>query len=175
MGWIWVKWNVYQPRMVEMNSELETLNIKFKELDQMKNNLPQVREAFEATSQNFDTLKTRLTDNQSYVAMLEEIRSIAEKHNVEILSLSPSLSDSYPSIHTFLNHGNKHVERYPVQGRMQGEFFNICMMLDEITELPVDINIGKVKMESEMTEGKIVGCDVLFLTYMLVEGKGNSS
>ncbi|MCH7732689.1 MAG: type 4a pilus biogenesis protein PilO [Candidatus Marinimicrobia bacterium] len=167
--WIWTKLVIHDPAIQTYSQQLKQLNLKFNELEGIRENMPKIQDNYNLSGVDFDTLKNQIYDNRSYIRILEQIRDLAGKHQVEIKSFSPNLNDSYPTINTFLTFNKKHIERYPVQVRVFGQFLNISVFLEEILNLPTMVNIHSLKMETELTNGGSLSCDLVFYTYMFIE------
>lgn len=167
--WMWARIMVYGPTIRNYSQKLEDLDHKFNDLEIVKENLPKIQETFRLSDVNFDTLKNQIPDNSSYPRLFEQIRELADKHQVEIKSFSPNMTDSYPAINTFLTFSSKYIKRYPVEVHLLGHFMNIGIFLEELMTLPYIVNIHNLKIESEFTNRGSLSCNLILFTYMFIE------
>lgn len=167
-GWSWAKFSVYGPSIDKSSRELKELKTRLQDMEFIKGNSTNMKNTFEKTKMEFDTLKSLIPNNESYVNLLQEVRKLANKNEVEIISFSPRLIDSFPAIKTFLTKSPKHIERYPVEIRMLGKFKNLTTFIEEILELPRTVNIGRLKLESELLKTGSLSCDLVLYTYMFL-------
>ncbi len=165
-GWSWAKFSVYGPSIETSSKELKELQTRSKDMEFIKSNIISMKNTFENTKIEFDTLKSTVPDNNSYVNLLQEIRELANKHDIRIISFSPRLMDSFPAIKTFLTYSPKHIERYPVQIRLFGEYLKLGAFMEEMLVLPSIVNIGRLTLESELTQEGGISCTMVLFTYM---------
>ena len=118
---VWKNGNQIRQQEKELTKYVE----RFEKLSDVRESYSDVKTRHSINASNFDSLRTIIPDRDSFVALLEEIRLIAEQQNIEVKSLSPTLEDSYPSIKDKLSFINKHIERYPVQMSIFGDFLTI--------------------------------------------------
>lgn len=166
---IWNYLGVRGKDLRKYNRELERLNQEYTELERASDTYPRVKTRFDDTVFDFDSLKAHIPNHDNYVQVLELIRSLAGRQNVEIISLSPDLSDTFPALKQYLTFTKKHLARYAVQLRIQGDYLTIGTFLDLLLDLPTTITIGKVSMETELNQAGVLSCELVLYTYVFLE------
>lgn len=157
-------------RITELESELAVINERFDELAGVTESYDEFKVRFSEKVDQFDTLKTIIPDNKGYASILEEIRQITEKHKLQIISLAPSLNDTYPALHTEMKIPKNHVECYPVQIQFYGDYLTIGKLIEDLLALDHMVNIANLKLETEMEFGGMLTCDLNLYTYIFIEG-----
>jgi len=158
------------PRISELEIELQGIKDRFDELAGITESYDEFKLRFMEKVEQFDTLKTIIPDNQGYASVLEEIRQISERHKLQIISLAPSLNDTYPALYTELKIPRNHVECYPVQIKFYGDFLTIGAFLDDLLEMRHLVNIANLKLETEMEFGGMLTCELNLYTYIFIQG-----
>jgi len=171
LTWSWVKISVYGPSIEKYSKQLKEVRTRFDDMDFIKSNIASMKSTFETTNTEFDTLKSIVPNSENYVVLLKEIKSLATKNKIEIISITPRLMDSFPAVKTYLTSSNKHIERYPVQVKLFGKYLNLGNLLEEMLALPSIVNIGRLTLASELTKDGGVSCDLVLFTYMYKQRK----
>jgi len=169
-GWFYYTVAVSGPRISELEIELQGIKDRFDELAGITESYDEFKLRFMEKVEQFDTLKTIIPDNQGYASVLEEIRQISERHKLQIISLAPSLNDTYPALYTELKIPRNHVECYPVQIKFYGDFLTIGAFLDDLLEMRHLVNIANLKLETEMEFGGMLTCELNLYTYIFIQG-----
>jgi len=170
IAWFYYTVGVLGARSSELESELDGLNSRFNELAMVSDSYDDFKLKFNQKVVDFDTLQTIIPNNQGYATVLEEIRQIAEKHKLQIISMSPSLNDIYPAQYTEMKIPKNHIECYPLQFKFYGDFLTIGAFLEDLLELESGINIANMKLETEMEHGGVLTCELNLYTYIFIEG-----
>ncbi|MCF6237824.1 MAG: type 4a pilus biogenesis protein PilO [Candidatus Marinimicrobia bacterium] len=170
IGWFYYTVVVAGTRISELDSELNAINQRFNELAMVSESYEEFKQRFIEKVADFDTLKSVIPDNQEYATALEEIRQIAERHKLQIISLAPILTDTYPALYIELTIPKNHVECYPVQLKFYGDFLTIGAFLDDLLELETLVNIANLKLETETEHGGLLTCELNLYTYIFIEG-----
>jgi len=157
-------------RISELDVELAGINARFDELAEVTETYDEFKLRFTQKVADFDTLKTVIPDNQAYTQVLEAIRSLYEKHKLQVISLAPSLNDTYPALYTEMKIPRNHVECYPVQIKFYGDYLTIGAFLDDLLALDYLVNIANLKLETEMEYGGMLTCELNLYTYIFIEG-----
>lgn len=152
---------------------LEDLEENLIELANIEETYEEVIKRYKIHLTQFDTLKQEIPNRETFVSVLEEIRAIAEKQHLKIISLSPILEDSFPAIKYKLSYTGKHVERYPVQFHVLGDYLGIGAFLSEISVNKAIINFGRILIESELSTEGMLSCKLTLFTYMFLENVRN--
>lgn len=168
--WLWdVEINTGS-QIGEKKSELSELTERFQKLEDMARDLGSLQQRYEDAIESLDSIAVTIPNREQYVSILEEIRVIAEKQGVTIISLSPDRVDTYPAIKHKLARTEKHVERFPVQVNLRGDYLTIGAFLEELLTASTVINIGSFSLESELDgDGKTLACALLLFTYVYSE------
>jgi Tfp pilus assembly protein PilO len=170
LWWGWAEIHVNGQKIERYQSELDELEKKSHDLIEVQESYQLVRQRFDTKVVEFDSFKTKvLVDEDSYIHLLEQIRELGQKQNVNIVSLSPIREDSYPGIKHGLKQTHKHIVRYPVQVRLLGDYLTIGAFLEQLLALPVTVNIGRVSLETELGSGGYLACELVLYTYMFRE------
>jgi len=167
--WIWADWIIIGGKNREYKKRIDIFNQRFTELENVSETYPELKKMYDIKISDFDSLKVKIPNIDVYVLGLEMIRNLAEKQNVKIISLSPDLSDTYPAIKNHLKFTGKHIERYTGQVQLQGDFLSIGTFLTELLTLPMTINIGKIRIESELSKGEDLSCELVVYTYIFFD------
>jgi Tfp pilus assembly protein PilO len=167
--WGYYTFYVVGEEISQKEAQLEKLDEKFEEIAQISESYDVIKQRFEQIESNFDTLKNVLPNRDSFVKVLEEIRHVADKQKIKVISLSPLLDDTFPAIKTNLNFTEKHIERYPIQMRIMGDYLTIGKFLEEVTAIPGVVNIARVALDTDLDEGGTLACDLMLYTYMFLE------
>lgn len=149
--------------------ELARLDRESQELLQLMENHADLKQSYGSTLIQFDSLRVKIPDRDSYVKVLENIREIARMQNIEIVTFSPLREDSYPGIKHKLRLTGKYIERYPVQLRIFADFLTIGVFLEELLAMSSIINIGRINLETELGAEGVLVCELLLYTYNLVD------
>jgi len=168
--WVWANIYVNGQQIDYHKKELAKLEKQFQDLIEVQESYDKVKARHQSKLAEFDTLKTVIVYGQdAYIRHLEGIRNLAQKQNIQISTLSPSMEDSFPAIKSQLRFTKKHIERYPVQIRMLGDFLTIGAFLEELLALPVTVNIGRISMETELTSAGNLACEIILYTYVFLD------
>ncbi|NQV15252.1 type 4a pilus biogenesis protein PilO [bacterium] len=169
-GWTYYTFGVAGKEISTLESELEEINSRFNELAMVSESYDDFKLRFAEKVAEFDTLQNIIPDNQGYSEVLEEIRQTAEKHKLQIISLAPSLNDTYPALYAEMKIPKNHLECYPVQIKFYGDYLTIGSFLDDIIELKYQVNIANLKIETEMEHGGMLTCELNLYTYIFIAG-----
>ncbi len=169
-SWFYYTVVIAGTRIAELDGELTTINDRFNELAMVSETYEDFKIRFLDKVVAFDTLKSVIPDNQEYATILEQIRQAAEKHKLQVISLAPSLNDTYPALYTEMTIPKNHIECYPVQIKFYGDFLTIGAFLDDLLELDNYVNIANLKLETEMEHGGLLTCELNLYTYIFIEG-----
>ncbi len=153
---------------------LDHLEENFIKLATAEETYDEIKNRYKDQLSQFDSLKQGIPNRDTFVSVLEEIRTIAEKQHLEIVSLSPVLEDSFPAIKYKLSFTGKHVERYPVQLQVLGDYLNIGAFLSEISSQKAIINFSRIHIASELEADSKLSCKVTLFTYMFLENVRNT-
>ncbi|MBL7046654.1 MAG: type 4a pilus biogenesis protein PilO [Candidatus Marinimicrobia bacterium] len=153
----------------QKEKELRNLEMKFNKLSDVKDSYSIVKEKYGTCLVEFDSLTGKIPDRDSFVNVFEDIRKIAEKQNIQIKSFSPILEDSYPAIKYKLKKTGKHIERYPIQIQLLGNYLTIGAFLEEIISLPTVVNIRSIGLETELESGGVLTCELVLYAYMVLD------
>ncbi|MFQ6612726.1 MAG: type 4a pilus biogenesis protein PilO [Fidelibacterota bacterium] len=167
--WGWYSVYVIGNEISEKEAQLEKLDGKFEEIAQITESYDVIKERFDKIESDFDTLRNVVSNRDSFVTVLEEIRRIAETQNVKVITLSPLLDDTFPAIKTNLNFTEKHIERYPIQMRIMGDYLTLGKFLEEVTAIPATVNIARVSLDTDLNEGGILACELMLYTYVFLD------
>ncbi len=168
--WVWADKYVNGQQISNHKEELAKLEKQFQDLIEVQESYDKVKVRHQSKLAEFDSLKTRIVYGQdAYIRHLESIRNLAQKQNIQISTLSPSMDDSFPAIKSKLRFTKKHIERYTVQIRLLGNFLTIGAFLEELLNMPVMINIGRITMETELTSAGNLACEVILYTYVFLD------
>ncbi|MBC8479714.1 MAG: hypothetical protein H8D46_04560 [FCB group bacterium] len=170
-GWVVIFVIIDGDKILDYNAELNLMESNIAELNQSMEYFPIVKQNYFQELDYFDTLRTSISSRETYVQVLEEIRNIASTRDIQIISLSPDLTDSFPSIKDGLQRTRKHVERIPVSFLFRGEYVTIGKMLEALTKSKHHISIGALSLESHLESGNILSGEVVLYTYWFVEGE----
>ncbi len=170
IGWFYYTVGIMGRRASELEAELADINGRFNELAMVSESYDDFKLKFNQKLVDFDTLRTIIPDNQSYAMVLEEVRQIAEKHKLQIISMAPLLNDIYPPLYTEMKIPKNHIECYPLEFKFYGDFLTIGAFLEDLMELDAGINIANLKLESEMEHGGVLTCELNLYTYIFIEG-----
>lgn len=154
----------------ESRREFARLHREYRDLNQIIEANTDLMEVMKATQEEFDSLRFVIPKREAYVNVLESVREIAARQNVEIITLSPIREDSYPAIKNWLKVSQKYVERYSLQVRLSGKFINIGAFLEELMGMSAMVNIGRISMETELESEGTLACEIVLYTYNLVDG-----
>lgn len=168
--WLYYSFGVAGKKITSLESELDEINNRFNELAMVSESYDDFKLRFTEKVAEFDTLQNIIPDNQGYAVTLEQIRQIAEKHKLQIISLAPSLNDTYPALYTEMKISKNHLECYPVQLKFYGDFLTIGSFLDDILDLTSQVNIANLKLETEMQHGGMLTCELNLYTYIFIQG-----
>lgn len=157
-------------RISVLNVELADINGRFDELAEVTESYDEFKLRFTEKVAHFDTLKTTIPDNQGYADVLEAIRALYEEHKLQIISLAPSLNDTYPALYVEMKIPKNHVECYPVQIKFYGDYLSIGAFMEDLIELDYLVNIANLKLETEMEYGGMLTCELNLYTYIFIEG-----
>ncbi len=169
VGWFYYTVGIAGVRIGELDAELDHINSRFNELGKASE-MDDFKLRFNQKVADFDTLINVIPGNQGYASVLEDIRQTAERHKLQIISLAPSLNDTYPALYTELVIPRNHVECYPVQFKFYGDYLTIGSFLDDLLELKIQVNIANLKLETEMQYGGMLTCELNLYTYIFIEG-----
>jgi len=164
--WIWVDLVVIGKKNRECKKQVEMFNQRFADLEKVTETYPELKKRYNTKLIEFDSLKYKIPDNAAYVSVLESIRDLAKRQNVQIISISPNLSDTYPAIKSYLKFTGKHIERYTVQLQIYGDYLSIGAFLEELISMPMIVNVGKISLETELEESYGLSCELLLYTYI---------
>ncbi|MCH8011316.1 MAG: type 4a pilus biogenesis protein PilO [Candidatus Marinimicrobia bacterium] len=167
--WLWTGiWN-NGGKIREKKSELKKLETKYNQMLEINESFPMILERYHNELAKLDSLKSEIPNRDSFLKVFEEIRRIAKRQNIIIKSLSPNLEDSYPGIKHKLKLTKKHIERYPVQIQIQGEFLTIGIFLEEILSLPTILNIGRISLGTELDTEGVLACELVLYAYIFFD------
>lgn len=169
--WVWDRVWLTGRQVRETKKEFAVLNKEYRDLNEIIETSADVMEVMKTTVANFDSLRLVIPERESYVRVLESIREIAARQNVEIVTLSPIREDSYPAIKHKLKLRRKYIERYPLQVRLFGKFINIGTFLEELLAMPAQVNIGRISIETELESTGTLACEIVLYTYNFVDGR----
>lgn len=167
--WIWADWIIIGGKNREYKKKIDIFNQRFTELENVSETYPELKKMYDIRISDFDSLKFKIPDNAAYVSVLESIRDLAKRQNVQIISISPNLSGTYPAIKSHLKFTGKHIERYTVQLQIYGDYLSIGAFLEEILSMPMIVNVGKISLETELEEGYGLSCELLLYTYIFFD------
>jgi len=170
IGWFYYTVSVIGVRASELEYELAEINDRFNELAMVSDSYDDFKVKFNQKVIDFNTLQSVIPNNQNYAIVLEDIRQIAEKHKLQIVSLAPSLNDVYPALYTELKIPKNHIECYPLQFKFYGDFLTIGSFLEDLLDLKTGVNIANLKLETEMEHGGVLTCELNLYTYIFIEG-----
>jgi len=175
--WFWkVAWEdrqeYYQLKqnLVELETKLESLNVE-------RSNYPAVKNAYAQKGFDFDTLKLHMPSksenrkSDSYIIMLNEIRQFALERNIEVISYTPDIVDSYPSIQNKLELTDKHVERYMVKLNCKGKYLSFGAFFEDLRSLDYFINLAQFSISTDYETGGLLNCEATLYTYMFLEDR----
>lgn len=167
--WLWTGvWN-NGGKIREKKSELVKLEIQYNQLLEINESYSSIQERYHNELAKLDFLKSEIPNRDSFVKVFEEIRQIANRQNIKIKSLSPNLEDSYPGIKHKLKLTKKYIERYPVEIQIEGEFLTIGIFLEEILSLPTILNIGRIKLDTELDVEGVLACELTLFAYIFFD------
>ena len=169
-GWFYYTVSVAGEQISKLETELAGINDRFNELAMVSESYEDFKIRFTEKLESFDTLKTVIADNQGYASVLEQIRQASERHKLQIVSLSPSLNDTYPALFTEMKIAKNHIECYPVEFKFYGDFLTLGAFLDDLLTLMPRVNIANLKLETEMEHGGVLTCELNLYTYIFIEG-----
>ncbi len=169
-GWFYYTVSVAGEHINELETELAGINARFNELAMVSESYDDFKIRFTEKLSSFDTLKTVIADNQGYASVLEAIREASERHKLQIVSLQPSLNDTYPALYTEMKIPKNHIECYPVEFKFYGDFLTVGAFLDDLLTLKPQVNIANLKLETEMEHGGVLTCELNLYTYIFIEG-----
>lgn len=173
LTFVWWLWDVKlskSSQIKEKRTELTEMMERFQKLETMANDLGSLQQRFDRAIAALDSAAVKIPSRENYVSILEEIRTIADKQGVTIVSLSPDRVDTFPAVKHKLTRTGKHVERFPVQVNLRGDYLTIGAFLEELQKAPTVINIGSFSLESELDrDGKMLACALVLFTYVYSE------
>ncbi|NQV30102.1 MAG: type 4a pilus biogenesis protein PilO [Candidatus Marinimicrobia bacterium] len=169
-GWFYYTIAVAGDHISELEVELAGINERFNELAMVSESYEDFKIRFTEKLESFDSLKMVIADNQGYALVLEEIRQASERHKLQIVSLQPSLNDTYPALFTEMKIPKNHIECYPVEFKFYGDFLTVGAFLDDLLTLEPQVNIANLKLETEMEHGGVLICELNLYTYIFIEG-----
>jgi len=156
-------------QLIQKKNDLASLDAKIKILNQTVEYYPVVKSQYRNVVTDFDTLQYDISTHDTYVDVLEKIRYLARKQGIQIISLSPDLTDSFPSIKSQLTTTQKYIERIPVQLHILGDLASIVALIQELAAGEEIINVGTMSIESELEVGGKLSGELLLYTYWLVD------
>jgi len=169
-SWFYYTVAVAGTKISELEVELAGINSRFDELAGITESYEEFKLRFTDKVEHFDTLKTIIPENQGFASVLEGIRQITEKHKLQVLQFDPSLNDTYPALYTEMKIPKNHVECYPVQIKLYGDYLTIGAFLEDLVKMDQLVNIANIKLETEMEYGGMLTCEVNLYTYIFIEG-----
>ncbi len=169
IAWVWYSFGIAGKRLEEINGEVEALNEQFAELAMVADSYDQFKTSFDEQVEAFAALQETIPSNQEYAGTLEQIRDAAQELKLQIIALSPMLADAYPALHTGYKRVKTHVECYPVELKIYGDYLSIGQFVEEVEGMGDIVNIARLTLETEMEAGGTLSCDMLLFTYIFVE------
>jgi Tfp pilus assembly protein PilO len=169
LTWIWYDFVVFGRQITEKENRIEKIDRDFEKLNDIKDDFSTIQAKYDSSLAEFDTLKKVIPEPKDYVTVLETIRSIAKKQDIEIESFRPIQEDTFPAIKYLLTFTGKHLVRRPIQMRISGDFLTIGTFLEEVLKMKSAVNIESLTIETELNEGGILTCDLVFFSYMFLE------
>ena len=152
----------------EYQLQIDDLNRQFDELAMVADSYDEFKVSFDQRIADFDTLRTVIPNNQAYANALEEIRLVAEIEKLQVMAFQPMLNDAYPALYVNQKMFTNHVECYPVQIKLYGDFLTIGSFVEKLLATDHLVNIAKMSIESEMQEGGALMCNITLYTYIYV-------
>ena len=153
----------------DLKTQIEQLEQQFSEVEAVGHNYAGIEARYNEKLTEYDALKADIPNREAYTQIFGAIRELATRQNVQILSLSPLLEDSFPALKSKLKTTDRHIERYPVEFQIRGDYLTIGTMLEELLNLPAVINIGAVNLESELESGGLILGQIILYTYTMFE------
>ncbi len=170
VGWLWINTSVFHKQHDTAQISLSEIEGKLATLEMVKKKYPDIEEQLELWQTYVDSLRDRFPTKDTYMSQMQVIRETAEKHQIEILSFSPNIKDSFPALHTLVQSSSEHIERYPVQIRLFGTYLDIGAFTEELHTLDFIVNIGNIKLETEFSKPGGLVCNLVLFTYMMKNG-----
>ncbi|MFQ6606617.1 MAG: type 4a pilus biogenesis protein PilO [Fidelibacterota bacterium] len=167
--WIWYDFFVFGTQITEKESKIEKIDQDFEKLNDIKDDFGTIQSRYDSSLAAFDTLKKVIPEPKDYVTVLETIRKIAKKQEIEIESFRPLQGDTFPAIKYLLTFTGKHLVRRPIQMRISGDFLTIGAFLEEVLKMKSKVNIESLTIETELNEGGVLTCDLVLFSYMFLE------
>lgn len=174
-SWLWINCGVLSQTKETNHDKLNEIDRRISEMETVKNKYPDIDSQLSSWGDYLNTLKLQIPTKILYMDQLQTIRELAEKHQIEILSFSPDINNSFPAIHSLTGSIPKHIERYPVLIRLFGTYLNVGAFCEELQEIETVVNIGNIKFETELSRSGGVVCHLILFTYMFEEGRKLSS
>lgn len=168
-AWAYISFGLLGRQKTDLDAELQDLNQRFDELAEVSETYDEFKLSFNQQMAEFDTLRQIIPSNDTYSASLERIRSAAENNRLEIIALQPKLIDVYPAIYANMTLMKSHIECYIVDMKVYGDYLTIAKFLDDVQDLEMEVNLARIKMESEMEEGGTLLCEIQLYTYIYIE------
>jgi len=169
-GWFYYTVGIAGARISELEVDLAGISSRFDELAGVTESYDEFKLRFTDKVAQFDTLNTIIPDNQGFSFVLEAIRQLTEKHKLQVLQFDPSLNDTYPALYAKMKIPKNHVECYPVQIRIYGDYLTIGAFLEDLVKMDKLVNIANIKLETEMEYGGMLTCELNLYTYIFIEG-----
>ncbi len=165
VGWIFIVFVANGSEIRQLKKEYYEIEQRFRDINVLEQNYENIEERYQNTISHFDSLQSSIPKRGRYTAIFEEISELSTRQNVQILSLSPRMEDSFPSLKTKMKTIRKHIARYPVEFNVRGDFLTICAVLEELLNLSTTINLGSVNFESELEVGGLIEARIVLYTY----------
>ncbi len=167
--WIWYDFIVFGRQITAKENKVEKIDREFEKLNDIKGDFGTIQVRYDSSLAQFDTLKKVISEPKDYVTVLETIRSIAKKQDIEIESFRPLQEDTFPTIKYLLTFTGKHLVRRPIQMRISGDFLTIGTFLEEVLKMKSLVNIESLTIETELNEGGVLTCDLVLFSYIFLE------
>ena len=169
-SWIYQDIYVYGKEKSIYRKELNKIDMKFHDLSAIRISYEDVRAAYDRKVENFDTLRTTMSkDNSEFLSLLTTLREMAKKQNISVPSLSPKLENSYPALNKRLNLSSKHVLRYPVEMTIRGDYLTIGAYLEEIITYQKVFNLGRISIDTDIGTPQSLTCSMILYAYLFKE------
>ena len=168
-GWGYIEFSVYGTEEIILEDDLNKIKDKFLEINAVNVNFDEVKQKYEEELVNFDSLKYVVATRDNFVEILQLIKVLAEKNEVEIMGIAPEMEDSFPAIKSILETTGKHIERYPIHCRIKGDFLKIGAFLESLETIASALNIGKIKMNTMLEKDGRISSDLVLFSYIYLE------
>jgi len=172
-GWFYAAtWGPGKKR-ADAIQKLAELNAKVKRLQEIKDTYDTVQRRFKQKQAEFDSLEAKVPTQQEYVELLQQIRDLATKQNLNVKSLAPEWQDSFPPLYRYERIIQRKIVRYPVHLVASGTFLQVGAFLESLGQLPKIVNLDHLTLETNLQEANTLTCEIVLHTYTRVEAQGS--